>query len=54
MQRVTIPLRVQDLRHWEGREDGFWIIDAGEYKVLIGSSADPDTLQLAGTFSVDE
>ena len=38
-QRVTIPLRVQDLRHWEGDENGAYTIDPGDYAVLVGPNA---------------
>jgi beta-glucosidase len=46
-KRITIPLRIDDLRHWEGDANGSWVIDAGTYTVLVGpSGADADlTLQ---------
>jgi beta-glucosidase len=49
-QRVTIPLRIQDLRHWEGNADGEYVLDPGEYSVLVGPNSAELTLQ--GTSSV--
>jgi beta-glucosidase len=36
---ATLPLRVQDLRHWEGGANGEWVIDPGEYTILVGPNA---------------
>lgn len=49
-RRVTIPLRIQDLRHWEGDENGEYLIDPGEYSVLVGPNSAELTLQ--ANFSV--
>ena len=38
-KRVPLPIRIQDLRHWEGGENGRWVIDKGEYTVLVGKNA---------------
>ena len=47
-EHVTIPLRVRDLRHWEGDENGSWLIDDGEYSIKVGpSGADSDLKQIA-------
>jgi beta-glucosidase len=35
-----LPLRVQDLRHWEGEQDGRWVTDSGDYTILVGKNAD--------------
>lgn len=51
-QRVTIPLRVQDLRHWEGDEDGAYTIDPGEYTVLAGGNA--SELSVEAKFTVSD
>lgn len=41
-QKVTakLPLRIQDLRRWEGEANGKWVIDSGTYTLLIGKDAD--------------
>ncbi len=36
---ATLPVRVQDLRHWEGGPDGSWVIDPGDYTLRVGSNA---------------
>jgi hypothetical protein len=52
VRRVTIPLRVQDLRRWEGGQDGGWVIDRGTYTVLVGSSGADAALTLRDTFTI--
>jgi beta-glucosidase len=58
-KRVPLPIRVQDLRHWEGGENGRWVIDKGTYTVLVGrNAADAEARALAtpplvGTFIVE-
>ena len=37
---VQLPLRIRDLRRWEGDAHGKWIIDSGEYTLLVGKNAD--------------
>lgn len=50
---ANLPLRIQDLRHWEGDASGSWVIDRGTYTVLVGKSgADADLTQM-GTFTID-
>jgi len=49
---ATLPVRVQDLRHWEGGADGRWVIDPGDYTLLVGPNASPDALTLSGVVSV--
>lgn len=41
-QKVTakLPVRVQDLRRWEGEANGKWVIDSGTYTLLVGKNAD--------------
>ncbi|HSU39604.1 MAG TPA: glycoside hydrolase family 3 C-terminal domain-containing protein, partial [Polyangiaceae bacterium] len=34
-QTVHLPVRVQDLRHWSNAQN-LWVIDPGEYRVLVG------------------
>lgn len=53
MVTAHLPLRIQDLRHWEGGADGSWVIDKGMYTVLVGKSgADADLTQM-GTFTIN-
>jgi beta-glucosidase len=58
-KRVPLPIRVQDLRHWEGGENGRWVIDKGTYTVLVGrNAADAEanallTPPLSGSFIVE-
>jgi beta-glucosidase len=40
--RVTLPLAIQELRHWEGGAGGAWVIDPGEYTIMVG----PNSVQL--------
>ena len=41
-QTVTaqLPLRIRDLRRWEGDATGKWVIDSGAYTILVGKNAD--------------
>jgi beta-glucosidase len=55
-QTVTaeLPLRIRDLRHWEGAEDGRWVIDSGDYTILVGKdAADAETTPNLGVLTVD-
>jgi beta-glucosidase len=55
-QTVTaeLPIRIQDLRRWEGGEDGKWVIDSGEYTILVGKNADDaEAGALMGTITVN-
>ncbi|HYQ04123.1 MAG TPA: glycoside hydrolase family 3 C-terminal domain-containing protein [Polyangiaceae bacterium] len=50
-QTVTahLPVRVRDLRRWEGAEGGKWVIDSGTYTLLVGKNADDaETSAVAG------
>jgi beta-glucosidase len=51
-KRVTIPLRIQDLRHWEGDASGSWVIDEGTYTIMVGPSGDDADLTQKETFTV--
>ncbi len=54
-QTVTaeLPLRMRDLRRWEGGEDGSWVVDSGDYTILVGKDADDaETSGLMGTVTV--
>jgi beta-glucosidase len=51
---AELPLRIRDLRRWEGGETGKWVIDSGEYTVLVGKDADDAELGTnAKTFTVN-
>ena len=41
-KKVTaqLPLRIRDLRRWEGDANGHWRIDSGYYTILVGKNAD--------------
>jgi beta-glucosidase len=50
---AQLPVRIQDLRRWEGGSDGKWVIDSGAYTVLVGKNADDaETSTTKGTFTV--
>ncbi|HEY0468580.1 MAG TPA: glycoside hydrolase family 3 C-terminal domain-containing protein [Polyangiaceae bacterium] len=50
---VQLPLRIRDLRRWEGGENGKWLIDSGSYTLSVGKNADDaETSSLQGTFTV--
>ena len=51
---AELPLRVRDLRRWEGGENGRWVIDSGEYTLLVGKNAgDAETSALRATVMVN-
>jgi len=51
---ASLPVRVRDLRRWEGGESGRWVVDSGEYTILVGKDAeDAETTSTRGAFSVD-
>jgi len=49
---VTIPIRVQDLKYWQGDENGQWLIESGPVRIMVGKSAAPADLTLQGTVNV--
>jgi beta-glucosidase len=51
---ASLPLRVRDLRRWEGGENGKWVIDSGNYTILVGKNADDaETSTLQGTVAIN-
>ena len=51
---AKLPVRVRDLRRWEGAADGRWVIDSGEYKVMVAKDAEAaETAETVGTFTVN-
>lgn len=50
---AELPLRIRDLRRWEGAEDGKWVTDSGEYTLLVGkNAADAESGNVAGVLTV--
>jgi beta-glucosidase len=37
---AQLPLRIRDLRRWEGDASGKWVVDSGTYTLLVGKNAD--------------
>jgi beta-glucosidase len=50
--RVTFPLNIQELRHWEGSADGRWMIDSGNYTISVGPNS--AYLPLQSTLAVSD
>jgi hypothetical protein len=38
--KASLPVRVRDLRRWEGDASGRWVIDSGVYTILVGKNAE--------------
>jgi hypothetical protein len=51
-KRITIPLRIDDLRHWEGDANGSWVIDTGVYTIMVGPSGADADLTLQDTLAI--
>lgn len=50
---AQLPVRIRDLRRWEGNEDGGWVTDSGEYQILVGKNAeDAETTNHVGVITV--
>ena len=48
-----LPVRVQDLRRWEGGATGRWVVDSGQYTVVVAKDAEAaETADTIGTFTV--
>ncbi|MDQ2643181.1 MAG: glycoside hydrolase family 3 C-terminal domain-containing protein [Myxococcota bacterium] len=58
IKTVGIPLKIEDLRHWEPVENkvgelrGQWVVDPGDYTLMVGPSADEAELTLTQTLTV--
>jgi beta-glucosidase len=37
---ARLPLRIADLRRWEGEANGAWVVDSGDYTLLVGRNAE--------------
>ncbi|HVV53033.1 MAG TPA: glycoside hydrolase family 3 N-terminal domain-containing protein, partial [Polyangia bacterium] len=46
--RVTIPLRVKDLKYWNGGATGSWAVESGMVKVIVAPSAAAATMPCTG------
>ncbi len=56
-QTVTadLPLRMRDLRRWEGDANGNWVVDSGTYTVVVAKNAeDAETSPNVGTITVSD
>jgi beta-glucosidase len=51
---ANLPLRIQDLRRWEGDADGSWVIDNGVYTILVGKNGRDADLTSMGTLNVTD
>jgi beta-glucosidase len=49
---VTIPIRVRDLKYWQGDANGQWVIETGAIEIAVGKSAAPADLTLRGSVNV--
>jgi beta-glucosidase len=48
-----MPVRVRDLRRWEGGTDGRWVIDSGDYILSVGKNAsDAETTSNRGVVTI--
>jgi beta-glucosidase len=49
---VTIPIRVKDLKYWQGDASGQWVVESGPVEFAVGKSAAEADLTLRGTVNV--
>lgn len=52
---AKLPVRVRDLRRWEGDANGRWVIDSGDYRVVVAKDAEAAEamdIETQGTFTV--
>jgi hypothetical protein len=53
MTVAHLPLRIKDLRRWEGdATTGRWTIDKGDYTIIVGKDADDAEASTPATLSV--
>src|SRR5690606_22982106 len=38
-ETAHLPLRIRDLRRWEGDANGRWVIDSGDYTIVVAKDA---------------
>jgi beta-glucosidase len=51
-QSFTIPIRVKDLKYWQGDANGQWVVESGPIDILVGKSASDADLTLRGSVEV--
>jgi beta-glucosidase len=51
-KRITLPLRIADLKYWSGGATGQWVVESGAHKVMVGPSAKPSDLMLSDMLPV--
>jgi beta-glucosidase len=49
---VTLPLRVKDLKYWQGDANGQWVIESGPVQIMVSKSAADADSSLKGTVNV--
>lgn len=49
---VQLYVPARDMAYWSGEEDGEWVVEKGEYTVLVGPSAEPTKL-LPAKFTIN-
>jgi beta-glucosidase len=51
---AQLPLRVRDLRRWEGDAHGRWVLDSGTYTILVGKNAeDAEATGVSGSLMIE-
>jgi beta-glucosidase len=51
---AELPLRIRDLRRWEGGPTGNWVIDSGDYTIVVAKDAEAaETAATTGTVRVN-
>lgn len=54
MTVAHLPVRVRDLRRWEGDASGGWVIDSGDYTIAVAKDADAaETASTVGTVRIN-
>jgi len=51
-KRITIPLRVADLKYWSGGATGSWVVESGAHTIMVGPSSKASDLTLRDTLLV--
>jgi beta-glucosidase len=51
-KRITIPLRIADLKYWSGGETGSWVVESGAHTIMVGRSSRASDLTLRDTLPV--
>jgi beta-glucosidase len=51
-KRITIPLRIADLKYWSGGATGQWVVESGMHSIMVGPSSRASDLMLRDTLLV--